>query len=69
MSYNNNYRNQKGNDSEDGTPKFLDSSVPKFSGALKPLMTEAEKAAGRVPIDELAFDFSCRVTRMYKWLN
>lgn len=32
-------------------------------------MTEAEKAADRVPIDELAFDFSCRVTRMYKWLN
>ena len=41
----------------------------KFLGALKPLMSEAEKVAGRVPIDELAFDFSCRVTRMYKWLN
>ena len=36
---------------------------------LKPLMTEEQKAADRVPIDELAFDFSCRVTRMYKWLN
>lgn len=32
-------------------------------------MTDVEKAADRVPIDELAFDFSCRVTRMYKWLN
>lgn len=41
----------------------------KFSGSLRPLMSEAEKAADRVPIDELAFDFSCRVTRMYKWLN
>lgn len=41
----------------------------KFLGMLKPLMTEEQKAADRVPIDELAFDFSCRVTRMYKWLN
>lgn len=41
----------------------------KFLGSLKPLMTEEQKAAERVPIDELAFDFSCRVTRMYKWLN
>lgn len=41
----------------------------KFQGTLKPLMTDVEKAADRVPIDELAFDFSCRVTRMYKWLN
>lgn len=41
----------------------------KFLGSLKPLMTEEQKAADRVPIDELAFDFSCRVTRMYKWLN
>lgn len=32
-------------------------------------MTEEQKAADRVPIDHLAFDFSCRVTRMYKWLN
>lgn len=70
MSYNNNYnRYQKKNEGTNGTPKFLDSSVRKFEGALKPLMSEAEKAADRVPIDELAFDFSCRVTRMYKWLN
>lgn len=49
--------------------KIIDSSVRKFQGALKPLMSEPEKAADRVPIEELAFDFSCRVTRMYKWLN
>lgn len=49
--------------------KIIDSSVRKFQGALKPLMSETEKAADRVPIEELAFDFSCRVTRMYKWLN
>jgi len=41
----------------------------KFSGSMKPLMTEEEKSAAMVPIDLLAFDFSCRVTRMYKWLN
>lgn len=49
--------------------KFPDASAPKFSGKLKPLMTEEQKVAERVPIDKLAFDFSCRVTRMYKWLN
>lgn len=70
MSYNKyNGFNKSDRAEKSGTPKFLDSSVPKFSGRLRPLMTEAEKAADRVPIDELAFDFSCRVTRMYKWLN
>lgn len=70
MSYNNNYnRYQKKNNGTSGTPKFQDASVPKFCGKLQPLMTEEQKAAERVPIDELAFDFSCRVTRMYKWLN
>ena len=63
--------NKYGKSNGDGTyaPKFPDSSVPKFSGKLLPLMTEEQKAAERAPIDELAFDFSCRVTRMYKWLN
>ena len=70
MGYNKNYNKyQKKNDGESGTPKLQDASVPKFSGKLRPLMTEEQKAANRVSIDELAFDFSCRVTRMYKWLN
>lgn len=70
MSYNkNNGFNKSDRAEKSRTPKFLDSSISKFSGRLKPLMTEAEKAADWVPIDELAFDFSCRVTRMYKWLN
>lgn len=71
--YSNSNKYQRKNEDSGGTPKFLDASIPKFQGkfqgALKPLMSEAEKAAERVPIDELAFDFSCRVTRMYKWLN
>lgn len=49
--------------------KFGKEENRKFDGHVKPLMTEDEKSAERVPIDELAFDFSCRVTRMYKWLN
>ena len=32
-------------------------------------MTEEQKNAGNVPIEQLAYDFSCRITRMYKWLN
>ena len=43
--------------------------VRRFRGELKPLMTEAEKCADMVPVDMLAFDFSCRITRLYRWLN
>lgn len=38
-----------------------------FNGTLKPLMTEAEKAEAQVL--ELSFDFSCRIIRLYKYLN
>ena len=70
MSNNSNGRYDKFSRTEKPeTPRFLDSSVPKFNGNLRALMTEEQKAAERVAIDELAFDFSCRVTRMYKWLN
>lgn len=43
--------------------------VRRFGGELKPLMTEAEKCADMVLVDMLAFDFSCRITRLYRWLN
>lgn len=49
--------------------KFENKESRKFSGTLKPLMSEEQKSAERVPIENLAFDFSCRVARMYKWLN
>lgn len=49
--------------------KFGNEESRKFSGSLKSLMTEEQKSAERIPIEELAFDFSCRVTRLYKWLN
>lgn len=39
----------------------------KFEGEMKPLMTEAEKADAQVL--ELSYDFSCRIIRLYKYLN
>lgn len=38
-----------------------------FNGELKPLMSEAEKADAQVL--ELSYDFSCRIIRLYKFLN
>ena len=39
----------------------------KFKGTLKPLMTEEEKSEAQVL--ELSHDFSCRIIRLYKFLN
>lgn len=39
----------------------------KFEGELRPLMTEAEKEKAQVL--ELSYDFSCRIIRLYKYLN
>lgn len=38
-----------------------------FRGSLKPLMTEEEKASAH--IQELTYDFACRITRMYQFLT
>lgn len=38
-----------------------------FSGELKPLLTEEEKSKAQVL--ELSYDFSCRIIRLYKYLN
>ena len=38
-----------------------------FGGTLKPLMSEAEKEKAQVL--ELSYDFSCRIIRLYKFLN
>ena len=38
-----------------------------FGGTLKPLMSEAEKE--KAQILELSYDFSCRIIRLYKYLN
>lgn len=39
----------------------------KFENPLKPLMTEEEKKDAQVL--ELSYDFSCRIIRLYKYLN
>lgn len=41
--------------------------VRKFNGSLKPLMSEAEKEKAQVL--DLTYDFSCRIIRLYKYLN
>ena len=38
-----------------------------FEGTLKPLMTEEEKKEAQIL--ELSYDFSCRIIRLYKFLN
>lgn len=45
----------------------MDLDVRKFEGELKPLMTEEEKKDAQVL--ELSYDFSCRIIRLYKYLN
>lgn len=39
----------------------------KFEGELRPLMTEEEKS--KAQILDLTYDFSCRIIRLYKFLN
>ena len=39
----------------------------KFSGTLKPLLSEEEKS--KAQILDLSYDFSCRIIRLYKYLN
>ena len=41
--------------------------VRTFNGTLKPLMSEEEKS--KAQILELSYDFSCRIIRLYKFLN
>ena len=38
-----------------------------FNGELKPLLSESEKE--KAQILELTYDFSCRIIRLYKYLN
>lgn len=47
--------------------KYGDTDTRKFENPLKPLMTEEEKKDAQVL--ELSYDFSCRIIRLYKYLN
>ena len=49
------------------TTESVDSEVRKFVNPIKPLMSEAEKEKAQVL--ELSYDFSCRIIRLYKYLN
>ncbi len=45
----------------------VDSEVRKFVNPLNPLMTEVEES--KAQILDLSYDFSCRIIRLYKYLN
>lgn len=45
----------------------VDPEVRKFENPVKPLMTEEEKSNAQIL--ELSYDFSCRIIRLYKYLN
>lgn len=45
----------------------MDPEIRKFENPVKPLMTEGEKS--KAQILELSYDFSCRIIRLYKFLN
>lgn len=70
MEYKKSYSSKK-KDSRKYESKDLrkdgDSDARKFGGELKPLMTEEEKKDAQVL--ELSYDFSCRIIRLYKYLN
>ena len=63
--YNRYNKNNKGYHREAG--KLSNEETRKFSGNLKPLMSEEEKSHAQIL--ELSYDFSCRIIRLYKFLN
>jgi len=58
---------KKGNYNKKESRKDESTDVRKFEGQMKPLMTEEEKKDAQVL--ELSYDFSCRIIRLYKYLN
>lgn len=47
--------------------KYGSTDTRRFDNPVKPLMSEAEKE--KAQILELSYDFSCRIIRLYKYLN
>ena len=45
----------------------VDPEVRKFENPLRPLMSEEEKTQAQIL--DLSYDFSCRIIRLYKYLN
>lgn len=50
-----------------GTTESVDPEVRRFDNPLRPLMSEEEKSQAQIL--ELSYDFSCRIIRLYKFLN
>lgn len=65
MEYKKSYKSKKGGFKDKRTDESTD--VRKFENPLKPLMTEEQKKDAQVL--ELSYDFSCRIIRLYKFLN
>lgn len=45
----------------------VDPEIRKFDNPLRPLMSEEEKSQAQIL--DLSYDFSCRIIRLYKYLN
>ena len=50
-----------------GNKESVDPEIRKFDNPLRPLMSEEEKSQAQ--IFDLSYDFSCRIIRLYKYLN
>ena len=50
-----------------GNRKLKPASKKNFRGALKPLLTEEAKQEAQ--IQELSYDFACRITRLFQYLT
>ena len=62
-----NYGSAKRSYNKKESRKDESTDVRTFGGELKPLMTEEEKKDAQIL--ELSYDFSCRIIRLYKYLN
>ena len=67
MEYKKIYKKGNTNSRKYGTTETVESEARKFEGELKSLMTEEEKSNAQIL--ELSYDFSCRIIRLYKYLN
>ena len=63
----NNGTKESGNYESSDSRNQESTEVRTFNGTLKPLMSEEEKL--KAQILELSYDFSCRIIRLYKFLN
>ena len=67
MEYKKIYKKGNTNSRKYGTTETVESEARRFEGELKSLMTEEEKSNAQIL--ELSYDFSCRIIRLYKYLN